>query len=359
MQKNRKFYVLLTLLCTLSLFAIPVLSAAEKRDKASLAAALPFSVATKPSYSTTEKTTPNAAVPASATASSAAVNALKNETFTVLHADGKTISSVSCRDFLIYTLAAEMLPSFEPEALKAQAVASYTYFCYERDREKENPQKALCGADFADTPVPFPEGYTAAYWQKKWGNDTFAAAYKKLAAAVDAVAGKQITYNGKPILAAYHAISPGKTEVAESVWVAAYPYLQSVDSAADKNAPDYITTLRLSPAEFKASLSDLEGIDLSASPDSWISPEMTRSAAGTVLKITIGSVALTGRECRTRFGLRSACFSVSYKDGGFTFTVTGHGHGVGLSQYGAQFAALDGADYTEILHRYYTDVTIE
>ena len=359
MQKNRKFYVLLTLLCALSLFAIPLLSAAEKQKSDPAAADTPFSPPGSRVTAVTEKTTKPVASAAAKPASTSASEALEKETFTVLHADGKTISTISCREFLIYTLAAEMLPSFEPEALKAQAVAAYTYFCYEREREKENPQKALCGADFADTPVPFPEGYTAAYWQKKWGSETYAAAYEKLAAAVDAVAGQQITYKGKPILAAYHAISPGKTEVAESVWAAAYPYLQSVDSPADKNAPDYITTVRFSPEEFKEALSDLKDVDLSASPDKWISPDVTRSAAGTVLKLTVGSVALTGRECRNRFGLRSACFSVAYEDGGFTFTVTGHGHGVGLSQYGAQFAALDGADYKEILHRYYTDVKIE
>ncbi len=354
MQKNNKFYLLLTLLCALSLFGIPLLFFSEKADKTVSASAFLFSAPTSSSSSATEKITP-----AAAPASSFAVEALKKETFTVLHADGKTISSISCRDFLIYTLAAEMLPSFEPEALKAQAVAAYTYFCYEREREKENPQGSLCGADFADTPVPFPEGYTAAYWQKKWGNETYAAAYEKLAAAVDAVAGQQITYDGKPILAAYHAVSSGKTEVAESVWAAAIPYLQSVDSPDDKKAPDYTTTVCLSSEEFKAALSDLEGIDLSTSPDKWISPDVTRSAAGTVLKLTVGSIALTGQECRNRFGLRSACFSVAYENGKFTFTVTGHGHGVGLSQYGAQYAALDGADYKEILHRYYTDVEIK
>lgn len=359
MQKNRKFFVLLVLLCTVALFGIPFLSVAEKRDKVSQTAAVPASSLKQATRFATEKTTTPAANSSPAPASSSAVEELKKETFTVLHADGKTISTISCREFLIFTLAAEMLPSFELEALKAQAVAAYTYFCYEREREKENPQKSLCGADFADTPVPFPEGYTAAYWQKKWGRETYAAAYEKLAAAVDAVAGQQITYKGKPILAAYHAVSPGKTEVAETVWASALPYLQSVDSSADKNAPDFTTTVRFSVDEFKAAVADLKGIDLSSSPDKWISPEITRSAAGTVLKLTVGSVALTGRECRTRFGLRSACFSVVFEQNGFTFTVTGHGHGVGLSQYGAQFAAQNGDNYIQILHHYYTDVEIK
>ncbi len=356
MQKNRKFYALLTVLCAAALFCIP-LASARKKEAVVPTVATPSSAAL--SSATADRTTKKTTTPPRPTAAdSAAVAALSKETFTVLHADGKTKSQISCREFLIFNLAAEMLPSFEPEALKAQAVASYTYFCYERERERENPQKSLCGADFADTPVPFPEGYSAAYWKEKWGEKTYAAAYKKLADAVDAVAGVQIKYNGKPILAAYHAISSGQTEVAETVWAAATPYLQSVDSSADKNAPDYITTVRFSTDEFRKALADIEGLSLTGDPKTWVSSDVTRSAAGTVLKLTVGSVALTGKECRSRFGLRSACFSVAYKDGGFTFTVKGNGHGVGLSQYGAQFAALDGANYQEILHRYYTDVTI-
>lgn len=359
MRKNKKFYALLLFVCVATLFCAPFF--AEKKDNSSLPASGTVAVAEAraTAHTTVVATTEKTKTPAAPTAAAAkAVEALKKETFTVLHADGKTTSAISCRDFLIFNLAAEMLPSFEPEALKAQAVASYTYFCYERAREKESPQKALCGADFADTPVPFPDGYTETYWKEKWGADTYAAAYPKLAAAVDAVAGVQITYHGKPILAAYHAVSPGKTEVSETVWAAALPYLQSVDSAADKNAPDYLTTVRLTPAEFRAALKNVAGISLPDNPKKWVSSDVTRSAAGTVLKLTVGSVALTGKECRTLFGLRSACFSVAYENGGFTFTVKGNGHGVGLSQYGAQFAALDGATYTDILHRYYTDVEI-
>lgn len=350
MQKNRKFYVALTLLCAAALFFLPLCLLPPDN---------PVSVAASPSVSSPTATEKTSLSPTATADVTDAVAALKKETFTVLHTDNKTKSAISCRDFLIYTLAAEMLPSFEPEALKAQAVAAYTYFSYEREQERKNPQKALCGADFADTPAPFPDGYRAAYWKEKWGAAAFETYYKKLAAAVDAVAGVTITYKGNLILAAYHAISPGKTEVAESVWAAAVPYLQSVDSGDDKNAPDYTTTVRLSPAQVKQALADVKGLKLSGEPNTWFSEKPTRSAAGTVLKQTVGGVSLTGKDCRTRFGLRSACFSVAYENGQFVFTVHGYGHGVGMSQYGAQFAALDGADYKEILHRYYTDVEID
>ncbi|MBR3290164.1 MAG: SpoIID/LytB domain-containing protein, partial [Clostridia bacterium] len=226
------------------------------------------------------------------------------------------------------------------------------------DLERAHPTEALKGADFADTPVPFPEGYAAGYWIKKWGQAAYDTVYPRLADAVDAVAGVQMQYEGKPIFAAYHAISSGTTELPEVVWASAFPYLQSVKSESDANAPDYESTLRLTSEQLREKIAGVDGIELSGDPAAWIGDEVTRSAAGTVLRITVGGVALTGRECRTLLGLRSACFSVAYEDGVFTFTVHGHGHGVGMSQYGAAFLAEQGASYEDILHHYYTDVEI-
>ena len=344
MIKNGKFYLLLTLLTAATLVLLPLTTL----PVASEPAAAPGG---EPAVTATTTTAAPAAKPAEKPD-------IRTETFSVLHSDGKTVSTIPVRDFLIYTLAAEMLPSFGEEALKAQAVASYTYFCYERDLEREKPTEALQGADFADTPVAYPEGYMPAYWVKKWGQSAYDAAYPRLAAAVDAVAGVQMQYEGKPIFAAYHAISSGTTELPEVVWASAFPYLQSVDSGLDVDAPNYETTLRLTSEAFKEKVAGVDGIKLSGDPATWIGEDITRSAAGTVLRITVGGVALTGRECRTLLGLRSACFSVAYEDGGFTFKVHGHGHGVGMSQYGAAFLAEQGATYEEILHHYYTDVTI-
>ena len=345
MIKNGKFYLLLTLLTAATLVVLPLTTLPVASEPSAIPAA-----ATPATSVTTAATT---AKPAPAEKPD-----IRTETFSVLHSDGKTVSKIAVRDFLLYTLAAEMLPSFGEEALKAQVVASYTYFCYERELAHENPTEALQGADFADTPVAYPEGYTSDYWIKKWGQKSFDTAFAKLSAAVDAVAGVQMQYEGKPIFAAYHAISNGTTELPEVVWASAFPYLQSVDSERDVEAPNYETTLRLTGEEFKKKVAGVDGIELSGEPSTWIGEDITRSAAGTVLRIVVGGVALTGRECRTLLGLRSACFSVVYEDGGFTFTVHGHGHGVGMSQYGAAFLAEQGATYEEILHHYYTDITI-
>lgn len=282
---------------------------------------------------------------------------IEGEVFRILHSDGETVSSMAVREFLIWTVAAEMPAAFELEALKAQAVAAYTFFCYERAAERAAPSEALRGADFSDTPVSYPEGYTAAYWQQRLG-DAYDASVERIAAAVDAVAGKRILYDDAPIFAAYHAISGGTTEVPEVVWSAAFPYLQSVASPLDEGAPDFATEVRLTAPQLAEAMADVEGIDLSGDAGVWIADDAVRSAAGTVVSQTVGGVSLGGREWRSRCGLRSSCFTVTYADGEFCFAVKGYGHGVGMSQYGAQFLAQSGYTWEEILHHYYTGVEI-
>ena len=105
-------------------------------------------------------------------------------------------------------------------------------------------------------------------------------------------------------------------------------------------------------------MADVEGIDLSGDAAAWIADDAVRSAAGTVVSQTVGGVSLGGREWRSRCGLRSSCFTVTYADGEFRFAVKGYGHGVGMSQYGAQFLAQSGYTWEEILHHYYTGVEI-
>ncbi len=283
----------------------------------------------------------------------------EEDIFLIRHQEGETVSAAPVRDFLIYTLAAEMLPSFHEEALKAQVVAAYTYFSYQKAQERKAPTPELNGADFADTPVAFPDGYNADYWKAKWGEKAYETYYPKLCAAVDAVYGKKMTYEGQAIFAAYHAMSSGTTEDAQAVWASAFPYLQPVESPGDRLSPKYETQVVFSPPELSEKLKDKEGIELTGDGSGWITGEISKTASKTVLAITIGGVNFSGRELRDLLGLRSACFDVAFKEGAFVFTVYGYGHGVGLSQYGADHLAGQGYTYEEILTYYYTGVTIE
>ena len=166
----------------------------------------------KPPVSSSEGSSSGSSSPSGSSAPSA-----DEDSFKVLDVKSGEVLEVGMRDFLIGTVASEMYPTYHIEAMKAQAVASYTYYTVQRIRQKKNPDPDLKGADFSDVPSTFPETYTQEGLKKRWG-DRYDEYYKKVCEAVDAVFGKQLIYNGEPILAAYHAISFGTTEDAANVW---------------------------------------------------------------------------------------------------------------------------------------------
>ena len=279
--------------------------------------------------------------------------------FKVLDPASGTVYTYSERDFVLYTVASEMPASYQSEALKAQAVASYTYYSYRREQNAANPDPALQGADFSgNMPQTFPAIYSPEGLRERWG-DKFATYYQKLAAAVDEVIGRRLLYDGRLIFAAYHAINSGTTETAEVVWGKDYPYLQSVPSPGDKLSPDYQSNAAFTAEEFSAKLTAaVAGLTLEGDAAAWMAGEPACSPAGTVTALTVGGQTLTGRQIREALGLRSACFTAAFADGTFTFSVQGYGHGSGMSQYGADYMARQGFKWDEILSHYYTGVTI-
>ncbi len=279
------------------------------------------------------------------------------DVFRLLDSETGEVYEVADRDFVLGTVAAEMYPTYHTEALKAQAVASYTYYCVQREQERANPDPDLKGADFADTLSGLPRYYSDEELKERWG-DHYETYHAKISEAVDAVFGRKITYDGEPILAAYHAISSGTTEDAALIWGNSLPYLQPVASPGDKLSPSYQSTVSFSAEELKEKLSSVEGCVWGEDPAAWIAGEPQASSSGTVTKITIGGVEMTGVQMREKLGLRSACFTVAFEDNRFTFTVLGYGHDVGMSQYGADYMARQGSDWEEILHYYYTGVVI-
>lgn len=339
-----KGYLVLFLLVNLLLLAMPLpsLGLLVKPDH-DPEDAVPAVVTT----ATTATTSPTAA--ASAPAES-------EDVFRVLDAASGNVVTLSERDFLIGTLAAEMYPTYHPEALKAQAVAAYTYYSYERTAARADGEEA----DFSDVPSTFPGLYTVEGMQERWG-DRFDEYYQKLSAAVDEVFGKMIVYDGEPILAAYHAMSAESTETAGVIWGRDLPYLQAVPNGGDTLSPTYESVVTVSTTDFAAVMQEQE-VTLSGDAGNWIDFDgITRSPSGTVTSATVGDHAFTGRQLRTLFDLRSAVFTVEYcpdNGGFFRFTVHGYGHGVGMSQCGADALAKKGKTWQEILQYYYTGVSI-
>lgn len=277
--------------------------------------------------------------------------------YPVLDSETGEVMEISVRDYVIGAVCAEMPASFAEEALKAQAVAAHTYACRMAMIAQNTEDPALRGAYFSDDSTKYQAFFTPDEIRTAYG-DSYDTYYPKIADAVDAVLDEILLYEDMPIIAAFHAMSGGRTESAEHVWGMAAPYLVPVDSPSDMDAPLFEQTAVFTSEEVRNILSDArENILLHGDPETWFSgAECTDS--GTVTQIQAGSGIFTGQEIRSLFSLRSAVFTVSYADGKFTFTTKGYGHHVGMSQYGADALAREGKSYREILAHYYPNAEI-
>ena len=269
--------------------------------------------------------------------------------------DGETVTEMSLGEYLLGVVRAEMPASFDQEALKAQAVAARTYTMY----------KLQNGGNHGDTAqICTDHTCCQAYSSKEqawanWGEN--AAEYeKKIETAVRETDGETILYGGEPILAVFHASSAGQTRAAGEVWLSDLPYLQAVSSPEEGEAiPNYYSRVEFAAETFKEKmLAACPEADLSGAPSAWLKNAVTDSA-GSVKTVEVGGIAMKGTAVRTALGLRSACFEWEVQGDTLVFFVTGHGHGVGMSQYGANAMAEEGADYRDILTHYYTGVSVE
>jgi stage II sporulation protein D len=261
--------------------------------------------------------------------------------------DGR-LMKVSMDAYLPGVLAAEMPASFETEALKAQAVAARTYILY--FISSENPRHPE--ADVCTDPNCCKAYLDEEALRERWG-DKYEEYWHKMLSAAAETDGQYLTWEGQIIQAAFHSSSSGKTEDSGNVW-AGLPYLISVDSPeTEADVPNYITTVEVSPEDFRRTiLSSFPGASLDGDPSLWVG-ETTYNESGRVDKIIVGGAEVSGVQMRGLFSLRSTAFRLEYTGEYFLFTVTGYGHGVGMSQYGANVMAKAGKTYAEILAHYY------
>ena len=218
---------------------------------------------------------------------------------------------------------------------------------------QRHPQADVC-TDFACCQAYLPWEEAVA----RWGDE--APRYgEKVAMAVTETDGLVCLYNGQPIDAVFFASAAGRTSDAKSVWGNDVPYLVSVDSPEGEEVPGWHSEAVFTPEEFAEKLHAVHPeATLSGPASTWLSG-LTTDASGAVDRLTVGDVTLTGPELRSILGLRSAHFVPTATDEALRFAVTGHGHGVGMSQYGANALAAQGKDLREILSWYYTGVTID
>ena len=276
-----------------------------------------------------------------------------SQTLRVLLGEGQ-VEEMTMGEYLWRVVAAEMPASFEPQALRAQAVCARTYSLWKMGANSHQDQGADICAD---------SGCCQAYIDpqkasENWG-DNAQGNTEKITQAISDTDGQVMTYDGKPIQAVFFSSSTSSTEDAQAVWGNSLPYLVSVSSPEGEEVPNYYSTVTLSREEVEKKVKEAyPDADLSGDPAGWLSG-MTLTASGRVGSMKVGGVELSGGAVRTLFGLRSTCFQVTYQEEKFTFSVTGYGHGVGMSQYGANTMAAEGSSWQDILTHYYTGVTIE
>ncbi len=263
------------------------------------------------------------------------------------------VQEMDLNRYLWGVVAAEMPASFEIEALKAQAVAARTYALQRSQYENPNhPEAHICDDHRCCQAYISPEEAV-----QNWGSD--ATLYTdKILEAVSYTNQEVMLYDGGLISAVFHSSSDGRTQNSVEVWGGDMPYLVSVESPEGEGVPDYHSAVSFTPDEFRNTfLSAYPDAVLQGEPDSWfLAP--TLSSSGSVLSISVGGVSVEGGDLRSLLGLRSTNFTVESSADEITFSVTGYGHGVGMSQYGANSMAADGFGYLDILTWYYSGVTI-
>lgn len=246
-------------------------------------------------------------------------------------------------EYLAGIVAEEISLEYQPEAIKAQTVVARTSL-----------KRALANKE------EMPQSMSREEMLSLWGQDGFEKNYQVLEEALAATEGEIMTWKNEPIYAAYHAVSAGKTRDGNEALGVKMPYLSSVDSSIDIPSHDYLKVVFMGKKELADKLNQ-------ACPEAELTEEglaeqivvTKRDSSEYALEVAVGKQKMAGEDFRDCLGLNSACFSIKEVEGKMRIVTKGMGHGIGLSQYGANEMAKAGSDYKEILKFYYKDVTVQ
>ncbi|WP_294581504.1 stage II sporulation protein D [uncultured Thomasclavelia sp.] len=259
----------------------------------------------------------------------------ENEPVQVAVTIDDNINYINLDDYLLGVVAGEMPAEFELEALKAQVVASRT-FVYNRSLSVDNTTNSQVYL-------------TKEQMQEKWGGN-YDQYSQKIATAIAETNNEVMKYNGEYISALFFSSSNGYTENVDDYFESsALPYLRSVDSHWDLSVDPNNSRQKKFTWEQLRDLFECETLDFNI---------IAYKDSGRVATLSVGGKNYSGRQVREKLNLASSCFEIDYQNGQYVFTTSGSGHGVGMSQYGAQGMALEGADYKTILNHYYTNIEI-
>ena len=264
---------------------------------------------------------------------------LDNKTYINLQKSDGSVIKIELEEYLVGIVGAEMPALFNSEALKAQAIIARTYALKANSkgrtlRDNESNQSYKTNSEL----------------KSMWGGN-YQTYFNKVKKAVDETEGVVLTYNGNYIEAVYHSTSNGVTESSVNVWGNYYPYLVSVSSQYDNLNVSFIKNIEISYQEISNKL----GFNINKDTNIELNG---KTSGNRVESVKIEDHVYKGIDFRNILGLRSADFDIEYTDNGIVFTTRGYGHGVGLSQYGANGMAKNGYNYEAILKHYYPGVRL-
>lgn len=266
----------------------------------------------------------------------------------VYRSESQEIQKLPLEKYIVGVVAAEMPADFELEALKAQALTARTYIMNRLLKSKTDDLPL--GAQVTDTvehQVYKSDEELQALWKSdyQWKSD-------KIAKAVLETEGQILTYDGEPITATFFSTSNGYTENSEAYWKNPYPYLKSVASPWDEDSPKFHDQKVISVAEFEQKI----GVKLTGEKE--IGAVVERTPGNRVGSVEIGEKIISGKQIREKLELKSTDFEWKRKNDSIIISTKGYGHGVGMSQYGANGMAQEGKSYKDIVKYYYQGIEI-
>ena len=272
----------------------------------------------------------------------------------LLHKETGQVEEVNLENYLCNVVSAEMPADYELEALKAQAIVARTYTIYKIKNKKHD------NADICDDSTCCQAWISKEDRLARWEESKRESNWQKIEQCVNETKGKIVTYQNEPINAFFHSNSGGTTEIPINVWGGSgYPYLQVVQTAGEEGYTQYSSEVTLSQQELldklKTKYPDIQ-IDFQNQEDIKI---LEYTDSNRVKTVKFGNHNLSGVETRTLLGLRSTNFEIIRENENIKFSVKGYGHGVGMSQTGANTMAKQGSKAEDIINHFYIGVEIK
>lgn len=281
-----------------------------------------------------------------------------DQTIRVKYTKTGEIIAMDINDYLRGVVPSEMPPSYNIEALKAQAVVARTYTYKKMMSRGEGEDADICD-NHVHCQAFYDKDKLFSIWKNRGFSDELIKEYwNKINEAVVSTQNQVITYNGECIKAFFHASSPYRTENVDQIWGGeALPYLVSVENKEKENYPNRTSKVSVSFTDFISKIKEEFAVNISESDLENLSIK-DYTTSGRVRNIKVGELTVSSEKLRTIFGLKSTNYNIEIKDNNVVFNVIGYGHGVGMSQVGADTYAEEGYSYIDIIKHYYIGVEI-